>query len=612
MYYDHNIQVLKEYRRTFYELLQGKQHIVGDIELKVDSIATRVEEKALIIEKQGIQFRLNSKYNPIEEAENWAKQFYAKNLDTVFTMFGLGSGCFVRALAKKLNHESRLLVFEPSLDIFLHVLHEYDLEDIIKNDNILIIVKDINEYELPYLVAATLTWMNLYSNKTCVHPSYDTMFEESYSMFVGVIEDNAFNNVVSMNTYEKLAKSIVKNSLINLAHFRESISIWDLNKKLPKNVPVIIAAAGPSLLKNIDELKKAKGHAIIVAVDRAYEAFIRHGIEPDFVIVLDAMKPLKHCGNVPGFTVPLLYQFEASPEILGNHNGKKIIYGYEDFIGNIYQMLGMNCPKIKTGGSVTTAAFAVFAVLGFERIVLMGCDMAYEGEKSHAGEEQDELTDDYRAINLYVEDIYGNQVKTRHDWYTFLRWFEGVIVQLKDADIIDATEGGAKIKGTRIIPIREVIEKYCNEAIDCRRIVEETEATITSDDCDAIYRYLITASEDLMKIRKLSRKALKSSSALEKNINAGNRLTQYQNDLKSISDINETIETKPIYALIDYYVYGQGTTNINQLFFMTNKEETDDLIAVKNMTHIYQIICDACDFLEPKLLEVIPCFKTVP
>ena len=55
-------------------------------------------------------------------------------------------------------------------------------------------------------------------------------------------------------------------------------------------------------------------------------------------------------------------------------------------------------------------------------------------------------------------------MKTRADWLNFINWFENAVERVKGkTDVIDATEGGAKIAGTLIMPLRDAIERYCNK-----------------------------------------------------------------------------------------------------------------------------------------------------
>ncbi len=606
--YDKNLKVLKEYRPNMYEKIRKYAETTEVPDLKVESLLTRTLQKALMVTKDGVALRLNSKYNPNEEAEKWAEQFTAKNLDTVFTMFGFGNGLFVTQLAEKLQDDNFIVVYEPCLPIFLHAIQEYDLEEIIKNEQIFLLVKGINEQELPKVVAQTLTWMNLFSKKECLHPGYDKLFAEEYTKFKELLQDNAFSNVIAKNTYGLMGRPIVENQVIHLKYLRDSISVWDLEKKLPKDTTIIIAAAGPSLNKNIEQLRRAKGHAVIVAVDRAYESFIAHNIEPDFVVVLDALKELKYCGNMKGFTVPLLYKHEASDDILSNHDGKKIIYGFEDFVSKIFQRLGKPSTSLHSGGSVATSAFGIFASLGFKRIVLIGCDLAYAGEKAYSGVVEDVITNDTENIRISVEDIYGNTVGTRYDWYSFLRWFENAILQLPDADIIDATEGGAKIKGARIMTLEEVIDQYCNTRIDCAKLLAETPPGITEADCDVIYDYLSIAQKDLVRIKKLAKQALKDCNYLTKQVEMNKSLDLYPAMIKSISETSKQIEEMPVYELVNYYVLGQGTYSVGNLFFMTNNKKNDDIFTVKSMTSIFRLTVEACDHIMPKLEASIPYF----
>lgn len=54
----------------------------------------------------------------------------------------------------------------------------------------------------------------------------------------------------------------------------------------------IVVAAGPSLNKNINELKKAKGKSLIIAVDTALKPLLRAGIVPDMFLLLMHKNPL--------------------------------------------------------------------------------------------------------------------------------------------------------------------------------------------------------------------------------------------------------------------------------------------------------------------------------
>ena len=59
-----------------------------------------------------------------------------------------------------------------------------------------------------------------------------------------------------------------------------------------------------------------------------------------------------------------------------------------------------------------------------------------------------------------VPGINKKEVKTSLSYFTYLRWFERYIQEKASVEFIDATEGGAKIKGTHIYKLKKVIKKF--------------------------------------------------------------------------------------------------------------------------------------------------------
>ena len=81
-------------------------------------------------------------------------------------------------------------------------------------------------------------------------------------------------------------------------------------------MPAIVVAAGPSLNKNIDELKRAKGKAFIIAVDTAIKPLLKKGIIPDMFAIVDGKKPIELVQNEEVKKIPLLTSISASHDVL--------------------------------------------------------------------------------------------------------------------------------------------------------------------------------------------------------------------------------------------------------------------------------------------------------
>ena len=98
--------------------------------------------------------------------------------------------------------------------------------------------------------------------------------------------------------HDGLAPMWAVNGLANLPHVGSRPLVSDVEMRFA-GVPMIIVGAGPSLAKNIDQLKAAQGKAIIVCVARALNSLQAAGVMPDFAISLDAVDIKSHFREHP-------------------------------------------------------------------------------------------------------------------------------------------------------------------------------------------------------------------------------------------------------------------------------------------------------------------------
>ncbi len=605
MYLQDNLKYLKKHKISLYQYLNGEETNPIIDNIKVTSVPTRTEIDALEITSTEGTIRLNSKFDPLQEATRWVQQFNIKNLGMVAAMFGLGNGLFLRELLKLLESDSYVIVYEPSYTVFTHVLERYQLGDLLSDERVLLIVEGINDSELPIYISQVMNWMNLYSRLECCHPGYDKLYRASYDDFHTMLQDNMLESLVVKGTHEKLTRTIVNNSIRNMQFLKDTITFWDLQERLPKDVPVIIVSAGPSLLKNIEVLRLAKGKAIIIAVDRAYDTLQRYQIEPDFVANIDANKNVKATEHPESFTVPLLCKLEGSYQILSQHRGKKIFFDCSDFMRKIYLGMNKKFPPIATGGSITTAVFTLMAASGFQRIVFVGSDLAYQNGLSHAGMDQ-LLPWDQGLIELYVDDIDGNKVKTRFDWYSYLRWLEAMILQFPDCDFIDATEGGARIQGTRLLTLKEVVEQHCNTNVDCRAILESVEPTFNKEELHIIMEKLFAAREEVTEIREKAQKTIYDCQKLITNMKLQkNESSESRRLVKRLFTANAQIEGKSIFSLLDQYILSASTDEIGSLNIMSNDKQKDEMASYETTELIYRRMLEGCDLLLSVINKII-------
>ena len=189
----------------------------------------------------------------------------------------------------------------------------------------------------------------------------------------------------SLNTNLLFSSVKGQNAIRNAKYVVDGYRTLDFCGAIPKDVPAIVVAAGPSLNRNIDDLKRAKGRAFIIAVDTAIKPLLNAGIKPDMFAVVDALKPMELINIEGAEDIPLLTSAVASSAVLDFHKGKKVFFAEgEPLIDIMLSTHNMEFPSIPCGGSVATTAFAFAYMIGIETIILVGQDLALTRNKTHA------------------------------------------------------------------------------------------------------------------------------------------------------------------------------------------------------------------------------------
>ncbi len=590
--FENNISIIKNTRPRLAEIYNYENKNEENL-IAVETLIAKDETEILTIKKEGIQYRLNSIYNPKLEAEKWLEQFSFFNHQCVISLFGFGNGLIVRKLIDKLNDSDILAIYEPSIEVFLHVIKSYDISDILLNDKVSITVEGINDYEYHAVIRDHVDWVNVYSQIVCSHPIYDKIFSNEYRDFLKEISDNNLRAILNRNTAAHMGIPMIRNVVQNLQYLEQSNIVLDLYDSIPKEIPVIIVSAGPSLDKNINDLNYAKGKSIIIATDRVLDILLDKDIEPDFIITLDAIKPLRYFSRRDNIQIPLFTKLESNQEILSFHKGRKIWYDAHEFLNNLYEKLDKNLAYFNSGGSVSTAAFSVCVALGMKTVILIGQDLAYSGEFTHVGGEKGVGEAETNIVGM-VEDIYGNMVPIRHDWKIFLTWFEDAISQREEMCVIDATEGGAKIKGTRIMTLKDAINEYCTKEFNCKNILDRIPYTIQKSEMAVVKEYIEQCITDLDTIQNESEAAKRFCQQIIMSYTSNQNKNNYvQNLVKKIEKINMKITEIPANLLVDTYVAQASAENLSNIFQFTGKIEDDRLVTFRKAELMYKAMEDA-------------------
>jgi hypothetical protein len=200
-----------------------------------------------------------------------------------------------------------------------------------------------------------------------------------------------------------------------------------------------------------------KNKGIILATGTVFRKLISADIIPDYLIVTDAnARVYKQIAGYEDYDIPMLFLSTAYYGFASNYKGKKYIICQKDYrkAEELASQLDLHC--FLTGGSVSTTALDIGITFKCRRIIFLGLDLAYTNNYAHASDtSRRNITINKDMIS--VEDINGQSIYTNRGLNMFRQWIESRIKGIDGIEFIDASEGGAKIKGMKVMRLDDVI-----------------------------------------------------------------------------------------------------------------------------------------------------------
>jgi hypothetical protein len=394
------------------------------------------------------RYYLHSNGRISEEAFTLASSWYDEET-TGYIVYGLGLGYHVRELMQ-LDNNISIEIYEADINILKLAAAYTRLANVINKPNIRLVYDPIHKHLLKRLTKLKQ------DEKFIIHyPSLRNVRDLA-------IKEKLENYFVQFSSIANQLKLMNGNFRENILHYN---GLADELKEQFEGKNLYIVAAGPSLDKNFGLLKQVNPKTdLILATGTVFRKLLAAGITPDYVIFIDANERVY--GHLAGYemnTVPMLYLSTAYKGFAKNYHGKKYIVLQKDYDKAEEYAAEHGSMLFNTGGSVSTTALDICIAFGCRRVIFLGLDLAFTDNFVHAtGTSRRELTntDDLRQI----EDINGNLIYTSRNLDMYRQWIENRIRGVEKIEFIDATEGGARINGMKIMTMQECIKNYSSIA----------------------------------------------------------------------------------------------------------------------------------------------------
>ncbi len=611
---DGNLMAMEKWYPAFAEQLRN-----GDYKLDELEIIKEVSQDGELIfrVKQGERLLyLNGKRNAREPADIWMEHLGEIHKYAPVFLLGTGSGIYLKRLIKESDKTVAVVVYEPSLSIFLQMLNEVDLSSEIENRPIIFVVEGLNEAAFDTACRRILSFENRMFLKVVIHPNYQELLYDKVFEKTKLIQKREEFVVSNQMTGVNFSTYMARNQMTNMKYLCEGYHVKCLMQTVPHDRPAILVAAGPSLNKNIQELKAAKNRAFILAVDTAMKPLLRAGIHPDAFCTIDPMKPLDLVQADEAKDIPIIASATANSDILQEQRGKKFFYSDGHVLAYYaYTAIGRILPSLSSGGSVACTCLSLLYKMGFDTIILVGQDLAYTDNRSHAdGTFKDVMPEENTDGMIRVKGNYEEELPTLGNLKMYLEWFEAHIKGMKEhrpnVRVINATAGGAYIEGTEVMPLRDAIEATCpKEEINFEECIQNVKPEFVNDERDKVVEYLHSIPEQFAYIYRDAKKLYTAYHKINLMCRARNmNRADYEKLLKKVKKMTKTCERNSMYQIVSSTMtVGELIVKSESLFSLDSIEEEGKAISKQGMK--YARLLQQCaqilkEFAEETLLEI--------
>ena len=302
-------------------------------------------------------------------------------------ILGFGLGYTAAILAEKLNADADgdrpIIVVEKHPAILKKALHARDLGAFLSKNRLVFVLGGSGE--------GITGALSLFKGSPGVPPlviQNRALTGMDGDWYAGVEERiKTWNSRTTVNraTQKRFGKRWVRNLSQNLRAVRDIPGISRLEGILNGgDIPVFLAAAGPTLDAAGPVLNEIALRCVTVAVDTSLRFFLSRRVDPDFVVSVDPQYwNYRHLDRVPAPNTRLIAESAVYPPVLRHRFGGMFLCGSFFPLGRFIEEKVDPKGDLGAGGSVATSAWDFARHLGARQVWIAGLDLSFPELKTH-------------------------------------------------------------------------------------------------------------------------------------------------------------------------------------------------------------------------------------
>lgn len=443
------------------------------------------------------EIRFGSLYDGKYAAGRWLAHYITGEIENM-VLFGLGDAQVPLGLLARIP--GSIFIYEPNDVLYREMKHTSVCKKLQAEKRIRLFVGESSLSQLYAELWELLNEDNVDTTAFRIQNGYDRCEAEKITKLQNNFREMAQKIESLRPSVKRFIRSMIQNQIASVAPMEGGIPLGRLAKYWDKEVPVVVVSAGPSLEKNVKQLKEAEGKAFLFSVDAALPLLLKNDIIPDVAACLDADKNMNCFEDARSREIPLLVTTNAPAGLIRSSGAKKIWGSTHAFMNALYTKCGIELPRTPVELGVATLILASLIDLGAKKIIFVGQDLAYSREgKSHISGREEKYIKNER---YNAEGYYGGTVYSRADWTMTREWLENAIRKTPGREFINATEGGARIRGTRQETLEEVLSALPPKGKSFKEILEDSRVCIRPEEYEKLKKEFRQGKKDLEKLRR--------------------------------------------------------------------------------------------------------------
>ncbi|MBI4583975.1 MAG: DUF115 domain-containing protein [Planctomycetes bacterium] len=436
-HFEHNLALLKKRWPEAARRVESVQPLAAG-----QVVFSRCGEPTLkVLSEAGTEVWLHSRYRPAEEADRQLEALQIGAQDAVVVL-GVGLGYPLLSAVRRGRSTTFVVALEKDPAVWRAALECQPLDEFLNHPEAELIVGAAPE-ELFALLDQKVSRFFAGSIKIFSHPASAQAFPSYYQSILQSLGEFARYGSVVLRSALYLSRIAIQNRFSNLPDYLASPGIRPLIGKF-QGYPGVVVAAGPSLERNVEELRRLQGRAVIVAVSTALKILLGRGLQPHLTAIIDyhTISSRYFAGIAPELAAPIVCDPKASAEAIASYSGARF-FSNDALINTLLDGSAGDKGDLVTGSTVAHAAFHIARALGCNPIILVGLDLSFPEGRLHAAgtatHEQHfsetsrfytfEMKEwewylSHRKTLMKVPGLNGGEVFTDDVFFSYLREFE--------------------------------------------------------------------------------------------------------------------------------------------------------------------------------------------